>query len=264
LIYHKFMELIIGAFNIILYRPLFNILVLFYEYLPGKSFGLAIIVLTILIKLVFYPLGVKAIKSQKSLSELQPKIKEIQEKYKNDKEQQTKEMMALYKKEKLNPFSGCLPLLIQLPVLIALYRIFWRGLAEEQMVFLYSFVPRPEIINTVFLKTIDLSKAVFIEIEGVRHYLWGNIILIILVGLTQFLQTKLAGPKLKSSKNKNSNFSDQLQKQMQYFMPFFIVLFLLKLPAAIGLYWFITTLFTILQQYVILKKKNEPRKLAEN
>ena len=124
------MDLLISIFNTFLYRPLFNVLILFYQYVPGHDFGLAVIILTILIKLIFYPLGIKAIKSQKELSGLQPKIKEIQEKYKDNKEQQTKEVMALYKKERINPFSGCLPLLIQLPVLLALYRVFWRGLTR--------------------------------------------------------------------------------------------------------------------------------------
>lgn len=249
------MALLINIFNTILYKPLFNILVLLCKYLPNNDLGLAIIILTIFIKILLYPLGTKAVKSQKVLSELQPKIKEIQEKYKDNKEEQTKAIIALYKKEKINPFSSLLPLFIQLPVLIALYRIFWHGLSPKQMVFLYSFVPSPETINTTFLKIIDLSKAAFIENEGKRYYLWGNIVLIILVGITQFLQMKLAAPKTNPNKKKNSGFSDRLQKQMQYFMPAFIVLILFKLPAAIGLYWLTTTLFTIIQQHFIFRKK---------
>ena len=103
------MEFFISAFNTILYKPLFNALVVLYQYLPGKDFGVAVIVLTLIIRFILYPLMVKSIKSQKVLSELQPKIKEIQEKLKEDKEKQTKEMMALYQREKINPFGGCLP-----------------------------------------------------------------------------------------------------------------------------------------------------------
>jgi YidC/Oxa1 family membrane protein insertase len=150
------MSFLITAFNVILYQPLLNVLVLLYLYLPGHDFGIAVIVLTVLIKFLFYPLGVKSIRSQKALSGIQPKLKEIQEKYKNDKEQQTKEMMALYKREKINPFSGCLPILIQLPVLIALYRVFWRGLEVGQASsFLYKFVPPLGSINTSFLGIIE-------------------------------------------------------------------------------------------------------------
>jgi len=162
--------------------------------------------------------------------------------------------MELYRREKINPFSGCLPLLIQLPVLIALYRVFWRGFQMEEISsYLYSFVPHIGAINPSFLGIIDLSRSYFIEIEGVRHLLWANIILIIFVGLTQFLQTKMNTPKIQSKKS--SGFSDQIQKQMQYFMPAFIVLILFRLPAAVGLYWLTTTLFTIIQQYILLKKQ---------
>lgn len=232
------MEFLISVFNTILYQPLLNALILLYEYLPGRDFGVAVIVLTILIKILFYPLGIKAIKSQKALSELQPKIKEIQEKYKNDKERQTKEIMALYKKEKINPFTGCLPLLIQLPVLIALYRVFWNGLQPEQMVFLYNFVPLPGIIDQTFLGIVNLAQP--------------NIVLALLAGIAQFIQVKMSASKTKS--DKSSGFAGQMQKQMQYFMPAFMVLILFRLPSAVGLYWLTTTLFTIVQQYCILKK----------
>ena len=120
------------AFYAVLYQPLLNALVFLYTYLPGHDFGIAIIILTSLIKLLLYPLGTKAVRAQRALAELQPKIKEIQEKYKKDKATQTKEIMDLYKKEKVNPFAGMLPLIIQLPILIALYRVFWKGLQPEQ------------------------------------------------------------------------------------------------------------------------------------
>jgi len=233
------MNILITAFNTILYRPLLNALVLLYQYIPGHDFGVAVIVLTILIKFLFYPLGVKAIKSQKALSGLQPKIKEIQEKYKDNKEQQTKEIMGLYKKEKINPFSGCLPLLIQLPVLIALYRVFWHGLQPEQMVLLYGFVTAPGIIDSTFFGIIDLANP--------------NVAVAFLAGIFQFIQVKMTAPKPKEGKKQDSSFAGQMQKQMQYFMPAFMVLILFRLPSAIGLYWLTTTLFTIIQQYVILK-----------
>jgi len=235
------MSVLIIAFNTILYQPLLNVLILLYEYLPGHDFGLAVIVLTILIKILFYPLGVKAIKSQKALSTLQPKIKEIQEKYKDNKEQQTKEIMGLYKREKINPFSGCLPLLIQLPVLIALYRVFWSGLQAEQMVLLYSFVPLPGVIDPTFFGIVNLANP--------------NMVIAFLAGIFQFIQVKMATPKPKEDKKKDSSFASQMQKQMLYFMPAFMVLILFRLPSAVGLYWLTTTLFTIIQQYVILKKE---------
>jgi YidC/Oxa1 family membrane protein insertase len=234
------MTILTQAFNLILYQPLLNILVLFYLYLPGHDFGIAIIILTILIKFLFYPLGRKSIKSQKALSGLQPKIKEIQEKYKQDKEKQTKEIIALYKKEKISPFSGCLPILIQLPVLIALYRVFGNGLQPGGMDFLYNFVPLPGAIDSTLFGIINLSQP--------------NLIMAFLNGVLQFVQIKMIGPK--KIKKQGANFSDEIQKQMQYFMPVFIVLILFRLPSALALYFLTSTLFTIIQQYVILRKKN--------
>lgn len=237
-------NLFVNIFNIILYQPLFNALVLLYKYLPGNDLGIAIIVLTFLIKILFYPLGSKAIKSQKILSELQPKIKEIQEKYKNDKAGQTKTIMELYQREKINPFSGCLPVLVQLPILIALYRVFWRGLQPGQMTFLYSFISFSGTINPSFLGIINLAKP--------------NLFLAILAGLLQFFQVKMNIPKIRPAKNKKSSFSDIFQKQTQYFSPIFTVLILFKLPSALGLYWVATTLFSIIQQYFIFKSRLKP------
>lgn len=232
-----------NIFNTILYQPLLNVLVLLYLYFPGHDFGIAIILLTILIKLIFYPLGAKAIKSQKDLAGLQPKIKEVQEKYKDDKETQTKEIMALYKNEKINPFSGCLPILIQLPVLIALYRVFWVGLSPDQMVWLYSFVPNPGVVNSMFLGIVDLASP--------------NMVLAVLAGILQFVQIRSSVPPTKITKN--SSTSEHMQRQMQYFMPVFMVIILFRLPSAVGLYWITTTIFTIAQQYIINKGTRKAR-----
>jgi len=235
------MNFFITIFNVVLYQPLLNGLILLYEYLPGRDFGIAIIVLTILIKFVLYPLGAQGVKSQKVLSELQPKIKEIQEKYKDNKEEQTKKLMGLYREKKINPFSGCLPLLIQLPILIALYRVFWKGFQPEQMTLLYSFVPDPGLINAFFLGFINLAKP--------------NLVLAVLAGIFQFFQMKMVSLKTKTGDKKKSDFSEQIQKQTQYFMPAFTVIILFRLPSAIGLYWIAVTLFTIAQQYFIFKKE---------
>jgi YidC/Oxa1 family membrane protein insertase len=241
------MGLLISAFNTILYQPLFNALILLYERLPGHDFGIAIIVLTIIIRLIFYPLMVQSIKSQKVLSELQPKIQEIQQKYKDDKEKQARETMGLYQKEKINPFGGCLPLLIQLPILIALYRVFWKGLHPEAMINLYNFVPHPGVIDPTFLGVINLGQA--------------SLILAILAGITQFFQTKMITPKAPKSQTKDqmAQFSNMIQKEMLYFFPLFTVFILWRLPAAIGLYWIVTALFSIFQQHLIFKQ--QPKKV---
>ena len=241
-------DFLISAFNTILYQPLFNALVFLYEYLPGHDFGIAVIALTFIIRLLLYPLMVKSIKSQKILSELQPKIQEIQQKYKEDKEKQTKEMMALYQKEKINPLGGCLPLLMQLPILFALYRVFWKGLQPEAMAMLYSFVPNPGVIDPTFLGIINLNQ--------------GNLALAVVAGITQFVQSKMLMPKNKKKeqgKDQRGQFSEMMQKQMLYFFPVFTVLILLRLPSAIAVYWIITALFSIGQQYLVLKPLSQTK-----
>jgi len=232
------MEILISVFNTILYQPLFNVLVLLYQYLPGHDFGVAVIVLTVLIRLTLYPLMGPAIKSQKILSELQPKIQEIQKKHQNNKERQVREMMELYQKEKINPFSGLLPLLVQLPILIALFQVFQKGLKPEAMENLYSFVSNPGLIDPSFLGLIDLGQA--------------SLFLALLAGIGQFFQSKMIAPKIK--KEQVSQFSGIFQKQMLYFFPIFTVFILWRLPASLSLYWLITILFSIGQQYLIFKK----------
>ena len=235
------MNFLIDFFNLILYHPLLNSLILLYQYLPGHDFGLSVILLTVLIRLILYPLMSQSLKSQKALSGLQSKIQEIQKKYSDDKEKQVKEMASLYQKEKINPFSGLILVFLQLPILIALYQVFWKGLRPEEMVNLYSFVARPERINPTFLGLVNLAEA--------------SLILAILAGIIQFFQTKLMLPqKEKKAEKTNPQFSDIFQKQMIYFFPVFTILILLRLPAAISLYWIATSLFSIIQQYFIFKK----------
>lgn len=246
------MSLLISAFNLILYQPLFNLLVLLYAYLPGHDFGIAVIVLTVIIRLVLYPLMAQSIKSQKILSELQPKLQEVQRRYKTDREKQAKEIIELYKKEKINPLGGFLPLLIQLPILIALYQVFWKGFLPESMTKLYSFVFNPGLIDPTFLGIINLAQ--------------GSFVLALLAGFCQFFQTKMVAPRKRDKEEKGSNvpdFSKMMQKQMLYFFPAFTVFFLWKLPAAIGLYWIVTSLFSIGQQYLIFKNSNKTALLGE-
>jgi len=254
------MEVLTNFFNLVLYRPLFNALIILYEYLPGHDFGIAVIILTILIKLALYPLGIKAIKSQKFLQEIQPKIQEIQEKYKNNKEKLARETMELYKKEGVNPFSGCLSLLVQLPILVALYKVFLKGLQAKEMIYLYSFVPVPEAINPSFLGVLNLSKSFIIKTQGKIEYYWPVLGLAILAGVLQFFQTKMTTPssfkKNQSLKTKKGtpDFSEMIQNQMIYFFPVFTIFILLSLPAALALYWIVNSFFSIFQQFLIFRK----------
>lgn len=229
------MKFIIEAFNLILYQPLFNLLIFLYQKLPGNDFGIAIIFLTIFVRILLFPLTSRGVKSQKIFQDLQSKIEEIQKKYKGDREKQTIEIMKIYKEAKINPFSGILPLLIQLPILFAFYRVFTKGLNPEEMVNLYDFLPKPAAINPSLLGIINLSKP--------------SLIFAIFAGLSQFWQTKMVSPK----KEKINRFSNIFQKQTLYFFPILTIFILLKLPSALSLYWLISTILLIIQQYFVLK-----------
>ncbi len=217
-----------------------------YNYVPGHDFGIAIILLTIIIRVILFPFSAKAVKSQKNLQELQPKIQELQKKHKDDKEKQAKEILNLYKTEKINPFSGLLLGLIQIPILIALYRVFWGGVNPQELSALYGFIFNPGQINPLFLHIIDLSKP--------------NLVLAILAGLVQYFQTKMLIPQTNSKSSvqgKGADFSQMMQKQTLYFFPVFTIIILIGLPSALGLYWTTSGLFSIIQQYLIFKKNNK-------
>jgi YidC/Oxa1 family membrane protein insertase len=243
-------------FNTFLYQPLMNALVLIYQIIPGQDFGIAIILLTIIIRLILYPVSAKGVRSQKAINEIQPEIKSLQEKYKNDKEKQVKEVLEVYKKAKISPFSAFLPLLIQLPVLIALYRVLWKVQTSEMSQSLYSFVSAPSEIKSMFLGIIDLAGTGFIqEINGESVFLFGNLVIIAGAVIAQFVQMKMISAKKEKTKKQGpQETAERMQKQMMYFFPFFTFFILLKLPLAIGLYWLTSTAFSIIQQHLILKK----------
>ncbi len=246
------MAFFIEAFNIILYRPILNALILIYHYLPGQNFGLAIIALTFLIKLLLSPITQKAIVSQKALADLQPKIKEVQKKYKKEKDKQARAMMELYRKEKVNPLSGCLPLLIQMPILIALFQVFSRGFEPDQVVHLYEFVPR----------LYEQFQPLFLGI----NLRYPNLVFAVIAGLFQFLQTKMLTPKtkIKAKKPGKVGFGQAIQKQMLYFFPFFTFIILIRLPSAVALYWITVSLFSMGQQYIFLQRKKRAKQKKED
>lgn len=247
------MSYLIYVYNLIFYQPLFNCLVWLYNILPGHDIGLAILVLTVFIRLILFPLYYQSIKSQKALQDIQPKVDALKKQYANEKEKMAQELMNLYKKDKVNPFSSCLPLLVQFPFLIAVYQVFRQGLSSKGFEMLYPFVFRPEHINPMFLGFINLAVP--------------SLVLAVLAGLAQFWQTKMLmaqKPPLIKGKEIEGSADEKtmamMNKQMIYFMPIFTVIIGASLPAGLTLYWFITTLLMALQQVWMFgrKKKDEP------
>ncbi|HBO16614.1 MAG: Membrane protein insertase, YidC/Oxa1 family [Candidatus Moranbacteria bacterium GW2011_GWE2_35_2-] len=236
-----------SIFNIFVNDPIFNTLVFLYNAIPLQDFGIAIILTTIILKSVLLPISKKQIESQKKLQDLQPKIKELQEKHKDNKERQAKELMQFYKDNKVNPFGGCLPLIIQLIFLIAIYRIIIQisdaGFVVESQK-LYSFITNPGNINHFFIGLIDLTKP--------------NIPLAILAAAAQFWQTKMlmqSQPKVASQKDGSPDFAQIMTKQMLFLGPLMTLFIGIKFAAGLALYWLISTLFAIFQQLYIFKKK---------
>lgn len=226
-------------FNTILYQPMLNFLILIYIY--TNNFGIAVIGLTLLVKLVTNPLNKKALESQKAMAEIQPRLKEIQNKHKDSQEKQAQEMMALYKEKKFNPFSGIFLLFIQIPIIWALFYVFKGGISIDPAQ-IYSFISLPQTINPYFLG-IDLSKP--------------NIYLAVLTAIAQFFQAKTSTPTAPkvAAEDKTSQMTNMMQKQMVIFIPIITLFVLYNLPSALGLYWLITTVFTIFQQRSIFNKK---------
>lgn len=230
-------------FTTFFFQPIFNLLIVLYNIIPGHDFGLVIIIFTIVIKLILLPLTKKQLKSQKALQDLQPKMEEIKVKYADKKEEMGKEMMKLYQENKVNPFSSCLPLIIQLPILFAVFKIFREGFQNGSLDLVYSFISRPESINTIAFGFVDLSNP--------------NAYLAVMAGIAQFFQAKMLiikKPAVKGSGSKDEGMAAIMNKQMLYFLPVFTVIICLSLPGALPLYWFVTTVFTIAQQVYMFKK----------
>lgn len=226
------MALLSLLYNDVIYRPLLNLLVFFYNIIPGHDVGIVIILVTVLIRFALAPFMHKSLKSQKTMNALQPKLNELREAHKDNKEAQAKAMMDLYKEHKINPLSSCLPLLLQLPILIALYQVFIKAL-HGNLDGLYKFVHRPEIINPNFLHLIDLSKP--------------NIAFAVIAGLVQFWQSRLMLPKTATT----DATQRAMNMQTTYVLPVLSAFIALRLPAGLPLYWIVTTLFAVGQQYYI-------------
>ncbi|MCX6779308.1 MAG: YidC/Oxa1 family membrane protein insertase [Candidatus Magasanikbacteria bacterium] len=238
--------MISSIFHSIIYQPLFNVLIFLYNIIPGHDFGVAIVIITALVRLILWPISNKSIRAQKSMQGLQPKINALKTQYKDDKQKLAQATMELYKTEKINPFSSCLPLLIQLPILIGFYWVLSAGLKSQSFEILYPFISNPGSIKTIAFGFLDLSKA--------------NIILAVLAGAAQFWQTKMLPmqpPVVKGEGSKDESMTAMMNKQMMYMMPLMTVFIGATIPAGLTLYWLVTTLLTVLQQIMVFKKQND-------
>jgi len=238
-------------FETILYQPIFNIFVGLYNIIPDV--GVVIIIITVIIKLALYPLTKSSIVAQKSMTDLQPKLNALKEKYKDDKQALAQETMKLYKENKVNPLGSCLPVLIQLPIFLAIYWVLREGLTTENFDGLYSFVNNPGKINTISFGIMDLGQR--------------SILFAVLAGASQFWQAKMMQskkpPKEAGDGGKDEGMMSMMNKQMLYFMPGLTFIIGLKFPGGLALYWFLSTFLTALQQKITFDKQKKKESASE-
>lgn len=226
----------------VLYNPFVNILAFLVSIIPGGDLGVAVIILTLLVKTILYPLSKKSIESQAKMNILTPEINKIKESGLS-KEEQAKKTFELYKLHKTNPFSGCLLVLVQIPIIFALYYVFLKGINFDSNL-LYSFVHAPTQINMNFLGFIDLGQK--------------SLILAILAGVSQFFQAYyMPKPPVSSSKagSFQESFAKSMSMQMKYVFPFIVAFISYGISGAIALYWVTSNIFSIGQQIYINKKQ---------
>lgn len=263
--------IMIGFFETIIYQPLYNGLVFLAYFMPWADIGLAVITLTIVVKFILFPLTHSTTKSQVKMREIEPELSKLKEDLKDDKEKQARELIALYNKHGINPATGCVALIVQLPIILGLYWVFkdisFDPTATGAMIengvraagtflneaILYPVTPRPEYLHTEFLGFIDMTGR--------------SILLAVLAGITQFFQMKLSMPGEKPTLQSTGSFKDDLMQnmkfQMRYVFPFFVVIFAYTISSAIALYWVVSNLFAIghewhvRREYAQLKENNE-------
>jgi YidC/Oxa1 family membrane protein insertase len=244
-------------FHNFFYAPLYNGLILFINIIPFHNVGLTVILFTCIVKVVIFPLSQQSIKTQFEMRKIEPEMNELKLKYKNDKKLQAEKTMQLYKDKGINPFSGILTMLIQLPILIALYWVFLKGgLPVIDHTTIYSFMKIPEIINMNFFGISVADKST---------------VFAILVAVAQFLQMQITMPKpkkIEGKDDKKTNFTDELSKsmnmQMKYVMPVIMFFIAKSFPLVVSLYLITSSLFAIGQElYVRNKYKNTGLQVAK-
>jgi len=247
------------------YKPIYNGIIFLISVLPNHSLALAIILITLIIRTILLIPSQRAIRSQKKMQDIQPKLEAVKKKYAGNQEKIAMETMKVWQENKVNPLGSCLPLLIQFPILIALFHAIKEGMNPDKIALLYDFQQGFSMsnINTSLFGVFDLTKT--------DIYFFP-----IVVGTLQFTQMKLAlarkktakveekepakGKKKKDNKQNLSSDMAQANKMMQYFMPLMIAFFTASTPSGVGLYWGTSTLYGIIQQIAANRegKSKEP------
>ncbi|MDD4412087.1 MAG: YidC/Oxa1 family membrane protein insertase [Patescibacteria group bacterium] len=234
-------------FTAIFFQPIFNIIALIYNYMPNHEISLVIIVFVILINLALWPLGKKMLQSQKQMQDLQPRLDELKKTHKDNQQAYSQAVMALYKDEKINPFSGCLIMLIQLPFFWAIFQVLRDGFSGKGHTnLLYPFISDPGTFNTLAFGFFDFTKP--------------NLILAIVVAALQFVKAKMMPvkqPAVSGEGSKDESMAAMMNKQMLYMGPIITFIACVSFPSGLSFYWLFFTLFSIVQQWYVFKKSKK-------
>ncbi len=227
-------------YHTLFFDPLYNALVLLFKVLPWADAGIIVILLTILVRLIMFPLSRKAILTQVKMAEIGPDLARIKERYKDKAEEQARLTLTLYREKGINPFSGLLVIILQIPIILALYQIF-LNFSKIDSTLLYPFVTAPDHLNTTFLGFLDITAK--------------NIPLALLAAVSTFIQFQLTMKG--QAQPKGNSFADNLtrsmQTQMKYFFPVIVFFVSYSVSGVIALYWLTTNLFSIGQELFIRK-----------
>ena len=233
-------------FEEFLIKPLYNGFVFLIGVVPGGDVGLAIIALTLIVRIIFYPAFAASIRTQIAMAAIQPEIDELNRKYKDNTEERARRTMALFKEKKVRPLAGLLALLVQIPIFIALYFVFFReGLPTIDAALLYSFITTPAMVQTNFLGFVDLLAI-------------NNIVLAAIVGTTQYLVTRLSFARMPAKAGSPEvEMAHKLQRSlMLYMLPGLMTVLTYFFPAGVGLYFLTGNLISIAQEFYIKRQNN--------
>lgn len=262
-----------NIFSTLFIIPILNVLIALYKGLlylkvPG-TLGFSLILLTCLIRLILSPLTVAQLKSTKALGKLKPELDRLSKLHKNDKQLLYQEQMKLYKKAGINPAAGCLPLIIQMPILLALYNLFFQLLTKGNITQVVSEINKVVYTPLLKINSLDLN---FFGLNLAHRpnqwqaYGWWLLLIPLVTGLLQYVQTKMMVPqtspapltkeisKTEDGKKDEEDMSTAMQKQMSIMMPLMIGFFAYSFPLGLSLYWNTFTIFAIIQQYQINKE----------
>jgi YidC/Oxa1 family membrane protein insertase len=249
-----------NLFQVLLIQPLTNGLILFYNVL-GQNMGLAIIAFSLFLRIITNPLTAPYMNSMKKIKEIEPLVKKLKDKYKNDQKGLMSAQAELYKQKGINPSSGCLPYILQIVIIIALFNVFTQVLSQNgdtlsklnNLLYTPLKISEGHLLNTKFLY-LDIRKPDIFNIPGITFPIPGP--LLILAGLLQFLSAKMNIPVINAEKKiakKTSSEADDMavamQSSMIYTFPLMTIFFGVKFPSGIALYWLLFSIFQMYQQY---------------